>query len=127
MTAILVDTTLTTIDCGECGGTYAIQERYRAQKQQAGGTWNCPYCKTSWGFVLSENEKLKKRLAAAQAAHDQTKAALDDTKRSLTAQKAATTRFKNRVQKGTCPCCDTNFEDLASHMASEHPEYATAE
>lgn len=41
--AIAVTVELTQFSCGECGGTYAINERYRQQKHDKGGGWTCPY------------------------------------------------------------------------------------
>lgn len=41
---------LAVINCGKCGGSYAISERYRAKCQEAGTGWTCPYCETGWGY-----------------------------------------------------------------------------
>lgn len=131
---IALNVDLVAVDCGECGGTYAINERYNRQKQENGGTWNCPYCKVSWGYVKSEVTKLKEKLEAEyqrrmreQQKHDQTKAALKDTENQRRAEKAAKTRIKNRVASGICPCCNRTFKDLAAHMATKHPSYAQEE
>jgi hypothetical protein len=34
------------------------------------------------------------------------------------------TKIKNRVGHGVCPCCTRSFQNLARHMASEHPTFA---
>jgi hypothetical protein len=117
---------LTKIDCGECGGSYAINERYRKQKEQVGHGWHCPYCKCTWGyFGNSENSRLKKLL--------------EDKARELVASKCETVRERNakeiaeaeriklskklrRVDKGVCPCCNRTFTNLQRHMATKHPE-----
>lgn len=109
--------TLTEINCGECAGTYAINERYRQQQYQKGGTWTCPYCKTGWGYSgNSENEKLKRELEAEKARK------LDALSR---ANVAATERDKlarklKRVSRGVCPECRRTFSNLARHMACKH-------
>ena len=123
---------LTAISCGECGGTYAINERYRAQKQQKGGYWTCPYCKCSWGFGdQSENARLKRELEAerkrtqwAQQEARNQRSRADHAEYRERAQKAAKTRIKNRVANGVCPCCNRTFQDLAAHMKTNHPDYA---
>lgn len=133
-TTFVANTQLITIDC-KCGGVYAIQDRHYENCRQNGLSWSCPYCKTGWGFFgNSENSRLKRELeqarssiAFARAAHDQTRAALRDTEHSLRAQKAAKTRIKNRIAHGVCPCCNRTFKDLAAHMNTKHPNYATAE
>lgn len=123
---------LATIHCGCCGGTYAINERHRAQCYQEGGSWHCPYCRVSWGYANNnENAKLKRELEAErkrkewaeQEARNQAGLRRQAEHRER-AQKAAKTRIKNRVQHGVCPCCTRTFENLARHMATKHPGYA---
>jgi hypothetical protein len=130
MTQITLGVTLTAIHCGCCGGTYAINERYRERKQETGEGWHCPYCKCSWGYKEGENARLKRELEAAknqevaeQQRHDQTKTHLRETEIQLRAQKGQVTKIKNRVAKGTCPCCRRSFKDMAKHMKTEHPNF----
>jgi hypothetical protein len=123
--------TLTQINCGECGGTYAINERYRQQKQDESKTWNCPYCKVSWGYASqSEAARLRKLLEAEQrnstflrnnAASE--REARERTERRLSATKGAKTRLQNRIKNGVCPCCTRTFMNLQRHMAMQHPEF----
>ncbi len=116
---MLVTETLTKISCGECGGVYAIAERYREECWQQGGSWRCPYCNCQWGFFSNnENKQLSERniATAERIRHDQ-------TKMSLRATKAVATRRKkqiDRVDKGVCPYCDRTFQNLQRHMQSKH-------
>lgn len=138
--AIYASVELTQISCGECGGTYAINEKYRTQCHDKGTGWHCPYCETAWGYYTNNRYKeLEDQLKAAQsslvktdqqlsserATHDQTKAELRETERRRRAEKGAKTKLKNRINAGTCPCCDQQFTDLAEHMKAQHPEFAT--
>lgn len=126
---------LAQIDCGSCGGTYAISERYREQKQQEGGSWHCPYCRVGWGYAgNSENEKLKKELELQKkrtewAKEDaaRAKAAAARAENARRAEKAAKTRLKKRIGNGVCPCCRRSFENLRRHMASQHPDFTQPE
>lgn len=43
--------------------------------------------------------------------------------RQLSAQKGVTTRIKNRIGNGVCPCCNRTFANLARHMKGQHPDY----
>ena len=123
---------LTEINCGCCGGTYAINERYHEKQEQVGGSWNCPYCKVSWGFANNnENARLRKQLKQAQkskewaqqdARHEREQK--EEWKRKEQGQRSAKTRIKNRVAKGVCPCCNRTFMNLQKHMAGQHPDYA---
>ena len=123
---------LTQVECGMCAGVYAISERYRAKKAEAGGFWNCPYCKGSWGYRTedSELEKARRELTRERARHDQTRAdrdrvcdARDRADRRRAAAQGQVTKIKNRVGRGVCPCCNRSFENLARHMKSQHPKF----
>jgi uncharacterized Zn finger protein (UPF0148 family) len=136
---------LTTIDCGVCGGTYAINERYRQEQYEKGGSWYCPYCQTSWGYGEGENARLKKQLAKekhkaeqadARAREEQARlleevyaqrAVTERTERRRAAMKGQVTRIKNRVGKGVCPCCNRTFMDLQRHMQGKHPDWTPEE
>lgn len=133
VTSIKETVELSVINCGECGGTYAINDRYRKQKAQQGGGWNCPYCKCNWGY-WSDNDteigRLKNQLKSAEkrvewAENGRRKAQqrAERTERRRRAEKAAKTRIKNRVAKGVCPCCNRHFENLHRHMQTKHPDY----
>jgi len=126
-TEIALDVTLTSIDCGECGGTYAINERYRKQKWEQGGFWNCPYCQTSWGFGQSENARLKKELANAIKRKEWAEQDAKHAEDCRRAEKAAKTRLKNRIHNGVCPCCNRTFQNLQKHMKKQHPDYVKSE
>jgi len=122
---------LTVINCGSCGGTYAINERRRQQCHEEGSGWTCPYCKAAWGyFNNNENARLKKDLENERKRKEWAEqATIREREKRIAAehreraQKAAKTRIKNRVGKGVCPCCARSFENLQRHMATRHPEF----
>lgn len=124
--------TLTKISCGECGGVYAIGERFRQECYQQGKSWTCPYCKCGWGYSNdSENEKLKREnqqlqsrvSRLVQSVEYQTKEA-EHFRASRNAIKGVVTKIKRRVKHGVCPCCKRTFGDLARHMTTKHPQFA---
>ncbi len=131
METITQTVTLTQINCGQCGGTYAINERYRQQKSDQGGGWNCPYCKCSWGY-FNDNE-----LARTKKALEQQKANTewyrqqaetrgkdrDHAQHQVRAYRGVITKTKRRIAHGVCPCCQRTFQDLARHMKGQHPGY----
>lgn len=117
LAAIQVTVELTEINCGECGGTYAINERYRLQKYQKGESWTCPYCKTGWGYSgNSENEKLKRELEAEKKRKES--ALARENEERLAKEKLA--RKLKRVGRGVCPECNRSFQNLARHMNCKH-------
>ena len=134
MTQITEFVTLTQINCGECGGTYAINERYRQQKQENKGSWTCPYCKVGWGYQNTETEadRLKKQLAAesarleaARRERDNALLEADHFRKSRDGMKGAYRKVAVRVKNGVCPCCKRTFSCLAEHMKAKHPDFAT--
>lgn len=127
MSILMVSVDLTAISCGECGGVYAIGERYRKQKYNEGSSWHCPYCQVSWGYSETEEERLRKKVAASEAAlaserarHDQTQAALATERRNLSKAKREAARIKTRIHGGVCPDCNRTFTNLGRHMKTKH-------
>lgn len=129
---ISVEVTLTEMNCGECGGTYAINERYRKQKYAHGNSgWHCPYCQTTWGYfgdsendrLQKEKDKLERRLTLEQNRRESAERETKKANNKLRAEKAAKTKLKNRIKHGVCPCCTRTFKNLARHMKGQHPEY----
>lgn len=45
--------------------------------------------------------------------------------RQIAAQRGQTTKLKNRIAKGVCPCCQRSFQNLKRHMESQHPDFST--
>ena len=125
MKTISVDVALTVINCGCCGGIYAINERFREKCQEDGKTWSCPYCKVGWGYAKGTNAKLKEEierqkleLAAAQKRERDALAEAEHFRKSRDAER----KKMDRVKAGVCPCCNRSFQNLARHMKSKHSE-----
>lgn len=132
-TQVNSSTDLSTIVCGECGGIYAIAERYRQQKHQQGGYWNCPYCKCPWGYGTSEISRLKQQLATKEREVEQERKRKEwaqqearVTERRRRALKGQITKVKKRIGHGVCLCCNRSFENLRRHMTVKHPAYTKA-
>lgn len=123
--ALELPVTLTSIDCGECGGTYAINERFRQSKWEQGGGWYCPYCQCGWGY-FKDNElaRTKKALEAEKARKDAALSRANEAEQNLAQALRREKRVKTRLVNGTCPCCKRTFKQLANHMARKHPDYA---
>lgn len=124
-------TRLAVINCGKCGGVYAITERHRGWCEDNRKSWNCPYCRTGWGFEYlkeqdrNEVEKAKRLQEAAERSARKAWAEAKHQANRARAEKAAKTRIKNRVSKGVCPCCNRTFQNLQQHMVTQHPDYSS--
>jgi hypothetical protein len=83
------------------------------------------YCPLGHKFVYADS--YEKKLQREVERNARLLAERDQIEASLKAQKAATTRFKNklaRAEAGVCPHCNRSFVNLGRHMASRHPDHA---
>ena len=91
----------------------------------------CPMGHRGYPVGEPEYKRIERELQRERQQHDQTKAILRDEKnvhgatiRSLRSTKGKVTLLKRRAAAGKCPCCHTDFKDLAAHMANKHPGYS---
>jgi hypothetical protein len=110
------------VNCGECGGTYAINARYHQHKREKGGYWTCPYCKTGWGFGESQIDKITKERDAEKARHQATLARLNEANAERDKAQKAAARLKKRASAGLCTCCNRHFTNLERHMQTKHKD-----
>jgi len=120
---------LTLVDCGECHVTFGIDADWQKSLKRSGALFYCPnghhiaYSQTENQRLNEEKVTLERRLASAtaraQAWQDQARAA----ERTAIAHKGHATRLRKRAAAGVCPCCQRSFQNVARHMASQHPAF----
>lgn len=115
--------TLEKIECAACGILFGISSDFKERRRSDHSGFYCPAGHSNVYKQENEEERLRKIIQIERAAADQIKATLSDTRKSLNAQKAQTTRIKNRIANGVCPCCNRSFKNILSHMNTKHPEY----
>jgi hypothetical protein len=121
----------TDLNCCKCGIGFAITTDAYHRLRKSHAFFYCPLCGQNQHFTgLSDEEKLRKELEAEKARKLDILAEANRLRecngalnRSLTAQRSATKRIKNRVSHGVCPCCTRSFENLRRHMDTKHPDY----
>jgi hypothetical protein len=132
------DADLTVVTCATCHITYAIPttlddaaQRWRGDRTDGRG-WKlcCPMGHNWWYVGESEHDRLKRIATEARQRAAAERDLREHTEHQLRGQKAATTRARNqrdrdrrRVAAGVCPCCNRTFQNLARHMAGQHPDY----
>jgi uncharacterized Zn finger protein (UPF0148 family) len=111
------------VTCSECGVTFGLPEGLYRMRRHDHGTWYCPNGHTRCFVSESEAEKYRRLFAAertrVQAALDQAEAA----ERTAAAHKGHATRLRKRAAAGVCAFCNRNFENVARHVATKHPEH----
>lgn len=105
-----------------------------ASRGPKGIQFYCPYGHGQHYLIgESEEDKLRRerdRLAQRVAQRDdeiqRQREMREAAERRASAARGQVTKIKNRVGHGVCPCCNRTFENLARHMAHQHPTF-TAE
>ena len=122
-------TTLTTLECCQCGMPVGLVKTWVEHARAIGGfeqKFYCPYCKNQQGWGASKNKKelkrLKKQVADYKAQRDHALTESQHFRKSRDGMKGALVRQKNRIKNGVCPCCNRHFANLERHMKSQHPD-----
>lgn len=131
METIEVTTTLATNTCTQCGTLYAMPERMQQARRRDHATFYCPQGHQQYYPSKSDVERLeeqlvlaKRRAQFAEVSRDAARDQAQTAEHRRRAQKAVTTRIKNRIAAGVCPCCNRSFENLKRHMDGQHPDFA---
>jgi hypothetical protein len=126
------DTSLTVVSCATCHMTYAIPTSlYKSAIKYPGSRPNgwrltCPLGHEWWYTGESIDQKLERERARAgrlAAERDQALARERGQRAAKTRAQNQLKRTKERVAAGVCPCCNRTFQNLARHMAGQHPDY----
>lgn len=120
---LTTDTALETLDCYLCGVIFAMPEELKQRRREDGRSFWCP-CGHEQHFTETEAQRLRKQLKRAQSAATAARDQADAAERSNRALRGVVTRERKRVGRGLCPCCNRTFQDLARHMAGQHPDFA---
>ena len=130
MSTILVTQTIEALNCGACRVLFGMERSQHADLQRTGDWFWCP---NGHKIHYGENETQRLRDQLAREKHEAEQARADATyqrerrqqaDRSAAAQRGLVTKIKKRVAHGVCPCCKRTFQDLARHMAGQHPTFA---
>lgn len=116
--------------CCNCQMTFAITKDFYDRCQGDSDEWfYCPRGHRQH-YSKGEMQKLRQELKSQQEsieylrnANSRLHDAVAQKNLEIRAQKAAKTRLKNRVKNGVCPCCNRTFQNLADHMATQHPDF----
>lgn len=128
---------LVAVTCGGCQLIFGMPKAMYTKCREEGLSFRCPNPRCSWdsqSYTETKMDRLERELEEQKAdaeywrkrkifEQNQREAA----ERSAAAYKGHLTRTKRRVAAGVCPCCRRNFENLASHMETQHPGYGKNE
>lgn len=112
-----------THECGECGVNFAFTLDFYNQRLRDHKNWFCPNGHTRHFSGPSEADKLRAELERKEQmlAAANSRATTAETERQQVGR--AHKRMRERVMNGVCPCCNRTFQNLMSHMKTEHPDF----
>lgn len=128
-----VETKLYVLDCANCGIVFAITEDFEQRRRADGAIFYCPSGHNqSWhesenDKIRRERDKLKQDAARLQENINFQREQREVAERQARAYKGVATKLKKRALGGVCPCCSRSFSALSRHIATQHPEYKSAE
>lgn len=126
--------------CFQCGVVFAMPRTLHNTCRRDKQTFYCPNGHGQ-AYTQSEADRLRAALQKQQQETEAAKAQAERERRwrlegaderrhlerRLAAQRGVTTRMKNRVAAGVCPCCNRTFTNLQRHMATKHAGFLAEE
>lgn len=127
-------------DCISCFVKFCVPKGFTDARRKDAKSFYCPNGH-SMSYGKSEADRLKEQLHKAEQARlaAEKDAAREKgwrreayeekahVERRLAAQRGVTTRLRNRVANGVCPCCNRTFINLQRHMATKHAGFTVEE
>lgn len=116
---------MVTEECCACGVLFGMTKELNRRRMEDHKNFYCPMGHSQHYTGKTEAQKLKEELARKQQQLDsaQCRAAAAERRRENDRRKYD--RMRDRVKNGVCPCCNRSFPALASHMRTQHPDFAT--
>jgi hypothetical protein len=112
--------------CCVCGVIHAIPKQMRDHYYNFGGRWYCPNGHhIGWNAKDSKSraDKLESEIARLNSSLVYKNELLEIERRRTAAAKGETTKLKNRIANGVCPCCRRSFANLHRHINKQHPNF----
>lgn len=130
---IVLGIRLESITCYSCGTVFAVTDSLARKLHDTGSTFYCPnghsqhFTKTTQQKLEDALEQVKRERERANARVNAYRDQADATERSNRALRGSNTKLRKRIAAGVCPCCQRSFQNLAQHMAGQHPDYAESD
>lgn len=118
-------------ECITCGVLHAMPAVLLDRDRAEGGYRHCPNGhQQGWSKEASESERirrerdrLKQDAARLEEENRQAFAAANEQRERAIRAESSIKRLKKRASAGTCPCCSRTFQNMATHMKQQHPEF----
>lgn len=111
--------------CCNCHMPFAVTDEFKDDRLKDKKTFYCPAGHPQSYVGKSDEQKIRDLENSLAKARDNAEFWKQQERRAIINAKAAATRAANRAKAGACPCCDRTFVQMARHIATKHPEFAT--
>lgn len=120
----------------DCGVPYGLSRRFIEARREDHATFYCPNGCSRWfppgsstlekkaAKLEEEKQRLERQLELTTKDRERQRNGRLLAERQRAAAKGQVTKIKNRVAAGVCPCCNRTFQNLARHIAGQHPNFA---
>lgn len=125
------EVTLQTIECCNCGVTFAMPQTWLNVYRGDSNRWF--YCPAGHQqhFSKSTEQRLREEIERKNMVIADQVRRVGLLTSDLRSQKFKTqsaqmhaAKLKKRIKNGVCPCCQRTFKNLAEHISHMHPEFA---
>lgn len=108
--------------CGGCGLWWAVDREWDRARRRDGRDIHCPNgCVRVYRETEADRQRSRAERAEANLAFQRERA--ETLRRSLIAKSGHLTRLRNKMARGECPCCGSQFKNVRRHMIRKHPEF----
>jgi hypothetical protein len=88
--------------------------------------WFCTICGKQRVYVGETlADKLRRERDAALQREETIRQQRDEAKATIAKERRSKARLKKRIKAGVCPCCNRTVSQMARHMKTKHPDYAS--
>jgi hypothetical protein len=109
--------------CCNCGMAFAMEVSFQRARRADHKSFYCPAGHGQHYTGKTEEQKLREQLEQEQRRLEQARTARDRVIHERDAIAKAHKKMRVRVANGVCPCCNRSFDNLRSHMATQHSDF----
>lgn len=120
MSAFVDGIEFVTEHCYKCHVPFAMTRQFQRQRLHDRETFYCPAGHGQHYTGPTEESKLRLEVERKQSMLEAERARAAKVQQERDEIQRAHTRMRTRVMNGVCPCCNRTFQNLLSHMRTEH-------
>lgn len=134
---VYTETQIHIIECAACSIDFGIGADFVARRRKDHKSFYCPNGHSlSYSGPSAEEKRLastERELEAARSLaqresrrRERAEAEARTADYKARAAKGQLTKTRKRIAAGVCPCCNRTFQNLARHIAGQHPDFIEA-